>query len=105
MQAVKTEPQEVKKPLPKLSVAPCNTYLLCRKVDMPDMIGSIAIPDKDKWQKRFEVVATAPDLISYLDKYSVGDILIYPLGAPTMYIQIDGDDYYFLDKKSVVSKI
>lgn len=84
---------------------PCNTYMLCKKVELPEKIGNIVIPDMDKWEKRFEVVATSPDLISYLDKYQVGDILIYPTGQPTMYINIDGDDFYFLDKRHVVSKI
>jgi hypothetical protein len=84
---------------------PCNYYLLCKKVEIEEKVGNIILADPDKWIKKFEVVATSPNLLTYIDKYEIGDVLIYPIGQPTMYINIDGDDFYFLDKRYVVTKV
>lgn len=100
----KNSPKE-RKLLPKLNFKPCNTYLLGRKVEIPETVGSIIIPDTEKWQRRFEVVATSDDLLPHLDHYDVGDILLYPVGAQAMFIQIDDSEYYFLDKRQVISKV
>lgn len=94
-----------KKPLPKLKFQPCNTYLLCRKVEIDNKIGNIYIPDPDKVERRYEVIAASPDLLSHLDHYDAGDLIIYPTHEQPMYINIDGEDMCFLDKRKVVTKV
>lgn len=101
----KTQPQKTSNKELHKTFKPCNKYLLCKKVEIDEKVGNIILADPDKWQRRFRVVAASPDLLSYLDHYDVGDELIYPLGAPTMFIQIDDEEYFFVDKQIVISKV
>lgn len=84
---------------------PCNEFLLCRKIDEEMKIGSIHIPNNDKFLKQAEVLAVAPKLIPYSNEFNVGDRIIYPLGVREMDIIIDDVPLIMLKKSDVATII
>lgn len=98
-----------RKPLPKLNGRVCNELLLCRKTEVEEKIGSIYLTSedggadlRDKIQKKAEVVLASPKLISYMDDFEPGNIVVYPKGTREMDIWIEDEPYFFLHKKDIV---
>lgn len=105
MEALKqTEQKSVNNSLELNSFEPVNEYLLCRAVELPTHSeGGILIPEssRENWGGRGQIVLVSADLNPTLNKYKVGQQIIYSKGIRVMDIFVDGEKLFLLHKGQV----
>lgn len=89
----------------KIKFNPVNDLLLCEKVEVPDMINGVYIPDTDKWQRRGKVIECSPKLSPFADEYAKGEVFIYPNDAKVFNLRIDDRELFLIKKANVITKI